>query len=179
MEENLLLGSGLGSSLLSSLGSFSNLISLGNGLDDTDGNRLTHVADGEATKRSVLGEGLNAHGLGGDELNNGGISGLDALGVGLSGFARTTINLLNDLVELAGNVGSVAIEHGGVSVVDLTGVVQDDDLGTEAVASLGRIVLGVTADHATANFLNGKALDVEANVVSGNSLSERLVMHLN
>jgi len=57
----LLLGS-----LDSSLGDLTgtSLVRLGNGLDDTDGNGLTHVTDGETTERWVLGESLNTHGLG-------------------------------------------------------------------------------------------------------------------
>jgi hypothetical protein len=177
--KGLLLSSSLGGSLLSSLGGLANLVDLGDGLDDTDGNGLTHVTDGETTEGWVLGECLNAHGLGGNELNDGGISRLDGLGVGLSGFAGTTVDLLDDLVELAGNVSGVAIEHWLVSVVDLTGVVQNDDLSLEALASLGWVVLGVSSNHSTTDFLDGQTLDVEANVVSGNSLSEGLVMHLN
>ncbi len=43
-------------------------------LDDTDSNGLPHVTDGEATKRWVLGEGLNAHGLGRNHLDDGGVT---------------------------------------------------------------------------------------------------------
>ena len=43
-------------------------------LDDTDGNGLPHVTDGEATKRWVLGEGLDAHGLGWNHLDDGGVT---------------------------------------------------------------------------------------------------------
>jgi len=77
----LLLGSSswLGSGLLGSLGGLADLVNLGNSLDDTDGNGLTHVTDGEATEWWVLGESLNAHWLGWDELNHGGITRLDSL----------------------------------------------------------------------------------------------------
>jgi len=40
-------------------------------LDDTDGNGLSHVSDGEATQRRVLGELLDAHWLGGHQLDDG------------------------------------------------------------------------------------------------------------
>ena len=63
-------------------------------------------------------------------------------------------------------MGSVAIEHGLVSVADLAGVVHDDDLSVEVLAALGRIILGVTSDVATTDFLDGHVLDVEANVVA-------------
>jgi hypothetical protein len=85
---------------------------------------------------------------------------------------------LGDLGELASNVGSVAIQHWAVSVANLTRVVHDDDLGEEAVGTLGWVVLGVTADHTTANILDGQTLDVETDVVTWNGLGERLVVHL-
>ena len=104
---------------------------------------------------------------------------LDKLGQVLKLLARTTIDLLLDLVELAGNVGSVAIQHGCVAVRDLTRVVQDDDLSQERLGALGGVVLGVTSDVATTDILDGHVLDVEADVVSGNSLLQLLVVHLN
>jgi hypothetical protein len=82
-------------------------------------------------------------------------------------------------VELAGNVGRVAVEHGGIAVGDLAGVVHDDDLGVELLRGLGGVVLRVTAHVATADILDGQVLDVEANVVAGHGLDELLVVHLN
>jgi hypothetical protein len=76
-------------------------------------------------------------------------------------------------------VGSVAIEHWRVAVGDLTRVVQDDDLGQERLGRLRGVILGVTADVATADILDGDVLDVESNVVSGDSLGKLLVVHLN
>ena len=69
-------------------------------------------------------------------LHDSGITRLDELGVVFHGLAGTTIDLLEKLRELAGNVGSVAIQNGGVSCADLTGVVEDNDLGVEGVGTL-------------------------------------------
>lgn len=55
----------------------------------------------------------------------------------LNRLSGTTVNLLEELSELASNVGSVAIEDWGVTSTDLTGVVEDDDLGVEG-GSTGR-----------------------------------------
>ena len=93
-------------------------------------------------------------------------------------FTSTTINLLQDLRELASNMGGVAIEDWGVTSTDLARVVEDNDLGVEGVGTLGRIVLGVTSDVATTDFLDGDVLDVEANVVTRDTLGELLVVHL-
>ena len=71
----------------------------------------------------------------------------------------------------------MAIEHRGVTVSD-TLVVEDDDLGEEAAAASGRVVLGVTANVATLDVLDGQTLDGETDVVSGASLGHLLVVHL-
>ena len=91
----------------------------------------------------------------------------------------TTIDLLLDFVEFAGNVSSVAIQHWRVSVGDLSRVVKDDDLGGEVLGTGSGLVLRVGGDVSTLDVLDGDVLDVEANVVSGDSLGERLVVHLN
>ena len=90
----------------------------------------------------------------------------------------TTIDLLLDFVEFAGNVSSVAIQHWRVSVGDLSRVVENNDLSGEVSTAAGRLVLGVRGDVATLDVLDRDVLDVEANVVSGHSLGQRLVVHL-
>jgi hypothetical protein len=170
----LLLGS-----LLSGLRHFTTgLVGLLNGFDDTDGDGLSHVTDGETTKRWVLRVGLNTHGLGWDELSNAGITRLDKLGVGLHDLTSSTIDLLDQLGELASNVGSVAIEHWGVTSTDLTRVVKNDDLGIKGGSLLGGIVLGVGSDVSTTDILDGNVLNVETDIVTGVALLELLVMHL-
>merc|ERR1719325_469460 len=154
-----------------------NLLGCG-GLDDTDSNSLPHVPDGEPSQGRVVGEGLHAHGLAGEQLHDGSVSGLDELGRILSGLASTPVNLLEDLGELASNVGGVAVEHWGVAVGHLAGVVQHDDLGGEVGDASGGLVLGVGGDVASLDVLYRHVLDVEANVVAGDSLGQRLVVHL-
>lgn len=172
---NLLLLGGL----LSGLGDLaSGLLGLVDGLDDADSDGLPHVTDSETTERRVLVVRLNTHGLGGDELDDGGVARLDELGGVLEGLTGTTIDLLDELSELASNVSSVAIEDGCVTGTDLTGVVEDDDLGVEGSGLLGGVVLGVGGDVATTDILDGDVLDVEADVVTGVTLLELLVMHL-
>ena len=73
--------------LLGGLGGGARDLLGGDGLDDADGDRLPHVSHGEAAERGEVGEGLHAHGLGGDQLHDAGITGLDELGVGLSGLS--------------------------------------------------------------------------------------------
>ena len=167
-------------SLLGGLGDLTGTTGrLVDGLDDTDGNGLAHVTDGETAERGVVGESLNTHGLGGNHLDDGGITGLDELGVVLNGLTSTAVDLLEKLRELASNVGSVAVQNGRVTSTDLTGVVQDDNLSVEGSGSSGGVVLGVGSDVTTANLLDGNVLDVEADVVTGDTLLELGVVHLN
>merc|ERR1711894_749394 len=164
--------------LLCCLGSLASNLLGGGCLDDTDGDGLPHVPDGEPSEGRELSEGLNAHGLAGEQLHDGGVSGLDELGSILSGLSSTSVNLLQDLGELAGNVRGVAIEHRRVAVGDLSGVVEHDDLGGEVSDTSGGLVLGVGGDVATLDVLHGHVLDVEADVVAGDSLGQGLVVHL-
>lgn len=111
-------------------------------------------------------------------LDDGSVTRLDGLGGVFELLARTTVDLLNELLELAGNVGSVAVEHGAVAGTDLTRVVKNDNLSHERGGFLGRVVLGVRGDVTTTDFLDRDVLDVEADVVAGEGLGERFVVHL-
>ena len=72
----------------------------------------------------------------------------------------------------------MAIQDWSVTSTDLTRVVKDDDLGVEGLSSLGGVVLGVTSNVTTTDFLDGDVLDVEADVVTGETLDKLLVVHL-
>merc|ERR1711991_12492 len=130
------------------------------------------------TKRRVLGEGLDAHRLLRDQDDNGGVARLDGARGVLDDLTRTAVDLLDQLLELAGNVSRVAIQDRRVASRDLTGVVEDDDLGGEVSGLHRRVVLRVTSDHAAADVLDGHRLDVEANVVTREGLVHGLVVHL-
>jgi len=107
------------------LGGLGNLTTLSSSflyrLDDTNSNRLPHVTDGETTKRWEFVEGLDTHWLGGNHFDDGSVTRLDELGALFNDLTRTTVNLLNELRELACNVSSVAVEHWRVTGSDLTG----------------------------------------------------------
>ena len=130
------------------------LVGLLHRFDNTDSNRLSHVTDGEATKWRVLSERLNTHGLRGDELDDGGITGLDELGRCLDRFTRSTINFLQELRELARNMCGVAIEYRGVAGADLTRVIENNDLGIERGSLFRGVVLRIGGDITTANFFD-------------------------
>ena len=143
----------------------------------SDGNCLPHVTNSKATKWWVLSEGLDAHWLGGNHLDDCSVTALDELRVLLDRLASAAIDLLEELGELAGDVGSVAIQDRSVTSTDLTGVVEDDDLSIEGSSFLGRVILRVRGDVSTANVLDRDVLDVESDVVTWKTLNELFVVH--
>ena len=147
--------------------------------DDTDGDGLFHISDGESSQRGVLAEDFNTHGLGGNHVDHAGLSGLDEFGEFFNDLTGSSIDGAQDFLEFDGDVGGVAIQDGAVSVLDLTGVVHDDDLGLEVLALSGGVVLGVGADVSSLDVLDGHGFDVESDVVTGSGLGDGLVMHLN
>ena len=52
------------------------------------------------SERREVSEGLDTHGLAGGQLDDGGVTRLDELGVVLGGLTGTTVHLLLDLSEL-------------------------------------------------------------------------------
>ena len=130
------------------------LVGLVNGLDDTDSDGLPHVTDGETTERGVLVVRLNTHGLAGNKLSNASITRLNGLGASFDRLSGTTIDLLDELSELASDVGGMAVKNGGVAGTDLTWVVEDDDLSVEGSSLLRGVVLGVRAHVTTTDILD-------------------------
>ena len=82
------------------------------------------------------------------------------------------------ITYLASNVSCVTIKDRRVSIADLTRMIEDNNLGSEIRDSRGRLVLGVRGHVSSLDVLHGDVLDVEADVVSGDGLGERLVVHL-
>jgi len=84
---------------------------------------------------------------------------------------------LSDFLEFDGNVGSVTIQNGSVSVLNGTGVVKNDNLGQEGFSFSGGVSLGIRGDVSSFNFFNGNVFNVESDVVSWNGFSELFVVH--
>ena len=87
------------------------------------------------------------------------------------------VDTLDELIEAAGDVSGVAVENWLVTGVDLTWVVGDDHLGGEAEDFLWWIAGGFTNDVTTLEVTDGDVLDVEADVVTWDSLWELGVVH--
>jgi hypothetical protein len=72
----------------------------------------------------------------------------------------------------------MAVKDRCVAGANLTWVVEDDDLSIERVGAFGWIILGISGDIASTDFLDRDILDVEANIVTWNPFGELFVMHL-
>eukprot|EP00598_Pedospumella_elongata_P012760 CAMPEP_0185012148 /NCGR_PEP_ID=MMETSP1098-20130426/98152_1 /TAXON_ID=89044 /ORGANISM="Spumella elongata, Strain CCAP 955/1" /LENGTH=142 /DNA_ID=CAMNT_0027541201 /DNA_START=221 /DNA_END=650 /DNA_ORIENTATION=+ len=101
-------------------------------------------------------------GLMGSRVDHTGITVLDELQVVLEGLARTAIHLPTEVLELGGDVRSVAIREGVVSVLDQPGVGHDDHLGGERLHTFGWVVSVVGGDVATLDVLDRNVLAVDA-----------------
>jgi hypothetical protein len=93
--------------------------------------------------------------LGGDEFNNADVTRLDEFGGHFDALTRSTIDLLDQLRELASNVGGVAIKNGRIAGTDLARVVKNDDLSVEGSGLFSRVVLGIRSHVPTTDILDG------------------------
>ena len=89
----------------SSLGDLTRSFLLLDFLDDTDSDGLSHVTDGETSKRWVGLESLNAHRLGRNKVDQTSLTVLQELRVVLKLLTGTLVHLDLELRELAGQGG--------------------------------------------------------------------------
>ena len=146
--------------------------------DDADGDGLVHVTDDEAAKSRVLRVLLDDHGPLGYHLNHGSVLSCNGAGLFLKYLTRAFVQLGDDLLEFARDVGRVDVHHRGVAVPDFAGMVEDHDPGAEPLSLLAGVLLGVGDDVATLDVLGVEALDVDANDFSGKGFGHALVMLL-
>jgi len=76
-------------------------------------------------------------------------------------------------------MGGVTIQNGRVTSLDLTGVIQDDNLSVESSNFSSGIILGIRGNITSFKIFNGNVFDVETNIVSGDSFLESFMMHFN
>lgn len=146
-------------------------------LDNTDGNGLLHVSDGESTEWWVFGESFDTHGLLWDQNDHSGIVGLYEFWFFFDDLTGSSIDLGKDVGEFTSNMGGMAIQDWGITVLDLTWMVKNDDLSGEVNGFLGWVVLEVGTDVTSLDVLNGDVLDVETDVVTWDGFWEHFVMH--
>jgi len=155
-----------------------NLEGDGSGLAKHDNGGTLH--DGNAAETFALLEALNDERLARLEDDLSHLIGLQVRGVLGLGATGLLADLPVDLGDTAGRAASAHEGDGGVSDLQLSGVVQDLDGGSEGGASLQGVISLLDHDVTDArHVLLGQVLDVQANVVSGKSLGGRLVVHLN
>jgi len=74
-------------------------------------------------------------------------------------------------------VGGVTIQNGSVSSLDLSGVVQNNNLSSEFRNFSGGVVFVVRSDVSSSNIFNRDTFNVESNVVSGGGFGHLFVVH--
>lgn len=152
-------------------------IALFDGFDDTYGNSLSHISDGESSKWGVLREWFDAHWLGWDHFDDSSVTRLD-FSWGIFDFLTgSSIDLFEHLIESASDVSGMAIQDWGVTFLDFTRVVQDDDLSVERFGFKGGVVFGVGAYVSSSDIFDGDVLNVETDVVAWKTFWDLGVVH--
>ena len=96
---------------------------------------VVHLNGLNLSGQLVRSEGDNHTGFDDTSFDNGGISRFDRFGIGFG-------------------VSSVAIQNWRVSVADLSGVVENDNLGGKVLSTDSGLVLGVRGDISTLDILD-------------------------
>lgn len=92
-------------------------------------------------------------------------------------FTSSPVDLGVDGFELASNMCSVAIKHWTIPSLDLTRVVEDDDLSEELSGFSGRVIFLVSTDISSFDIFDGDVFNVESNIVSRDSFCELFMVH--
>jgi len=74
-------------------------------------------------------------------------------------------------------MSSVAIEDWGISSIDLTRVVHDDDLSFERFSFFSWVFFGIGGNVSSSDIFNRETFNVESYVISWDGFSELFVMH--
>jgi len=107
------------------------------------------------------------------------LTSLDEFGELFKDLTSSSVNRRNNFFEFDGNVASVAIQDRAVTALDLSGVVQDDDLSLEVRDFSSWIILGIRANISSSDILDRDVFNVESDVVSWNSFLDGFVVHFN
>ena len=160
-----------------SLGNLASLLSLLNALNDTNSNRLSHIPNSESSKRRIISKSLNTHWLGRNHLDNSSISRFNKFRSIFNFLARSSINLFEKFSEFTSDMSGMTIENGSISSTNLTRMIQNNDLSIERFTSLGWIILGISTDVPSANFLDRDVFNVESDVISWETFDKSFVVH--
>jgi len=92
-------------------------------------------------------------------------------------FSGSSVDLGVEGFEFAGNMGGVAIEDGGISGLDLSWMVENDDLCEHVNGFSGWVVFLVSTDVSSFDVFDGNVFNVETDVVPWDGFGQLLVMH--
>jgi len=146
----------------------------------TQHNHGVALHDSDAAETSALLEALNNERLNWLKLAFGHVTILDERGVLDLLLTSGLAHLEDDLGELNSRTTSAHKGDGGVTNLELTGVVKNNDLHSEGLGA-DKCLVGLE-DHDVTNMGHVRlfeTLDVETNIVTGIGSWARLVVHLN
>jgi hypothetical protein len=140
---------------------------------------LFHVSDGKSSEGRIFRENFNAHGFSGNHINQTGLTSLDEFWEFFNNFTSSSVNGRKDFFEFDGNVACVAVQDRAITTLDLTRVIEDNDLCCEIGNFRCWIIFSIRAYISSSDILNRYVFNVESNVVAWNGLIHRFVMHFN
>lgn len=139
---------------------------------------MLQISHREPTQRRVFGKGLAAHFFLWLHHNQARVPVLQEFWILFSGDSGSPVNFGSDLLELAGNVGGMAIYNRGVTSLDSTRVINDDDLCHKFFCNFRRIFLGISC-NITSLYVASLELNIKSNVVTRLSTLHLFMMHFN
>lgn len=92
-------------------------------------------------------------------------------GVSFEFFTGSSVNFLSDFFEFDSNVCSVTIQDGGISVLDLSGVIKNNNLSKESKSFSCGVFFRVRGNISSFNFFNGNIFNIETDIVTWNGFS--------
>ena len=97
--------------------------------DNTDSHGLFHISDGKSSKWGVFTEDFTAHCFTWNHIAKTSISSLNKFGEFFKCLTSSSINLASNFSKFNSNMCSMAIQDWGVTVLDLTWMVKNNNLG--------------------------------------------------
>ena len=113
--------------------------------DYTDSNSLFHISYGESTEWGIFRENFNTHWFLWNKFDHGSITRFNEFWFLFNNFTCSSIVLWLNFGEFASNMSSVAIQYWAITVLDLSWVIDDNNLGGETITFTGWVILGIRA----------------------------------
>ena len=139
--------------------------------NNTDCDCLFHISDCESSQWRIFGEDFNTHRFGRYHFNHAGLSWFNEFWEFFQNLTSSSINWRLDFFEFNCDMCSMAIQYWAISVLDLSWVVQDNNLSEEVFDFTCWVILWIRANISSSNVFNGNVFNIESHVVPWNGFS--------